>query len=70
MRIRETHRASSGVLTTLSIAIVLSIVLWVLYFYLSNGTAPKEETPFLVVVAVVLTLAGEMVVEESSSQRQ
>ena len=49
---------------------MLSIVLWVLYFYLSNGTAPKEETPFLVVVAVVLTLAGEMVVEESSSQRQ
>jgi hypothetical protein len=56
---QETHRASSGVLTTLSIAIVLSIVLWVLYFYLSNGTAPKEETPFLVVVAVVLTLAGK-----------
>ena len=47
------------VLLTIVIAIVLWIVLWVLYFYLSNGTVPKEETPFLVVVAVVLTLAGK-----------
>jgi hypothetical protein len=53
------HLPDSSVLTTIGIALALAIVLWVLYFYLSDGTAPKEETPFLVVVAVVLTLVGK-----------
>jgi hypothetical protein len=55
----QSHPARNGILSTIFIAIVLSILLWILFFYMSNGTAPKEETPVLVFVAVVLTLAGK-----------
>ena len=56
---RRPHSNGSGVLTTVIIAILLLIGLWIVYFYMTNGTTPKAEMPFLVVVAVALTLAGK-----------